>query len=49
MSLPKIYDWEKHSSLKAVGFGLGSNKKNQAVAAMLPQVQPTIKHPFVYQ
>lgn len=39
---------QKHPSLKAIGFGLGSNKKNQAVAAMFPQLQHTIKHPFIY-
>jgi hypothetical protein len=36
-------------SLKAVGFGLGSDKKNRAVAAMFPQLQHTIKYPFVYR
>ena len=40
---------QKHPSLKAIGFGLGSDKKNQAVAAMFPQLQHTIKYPFVYR
>ena len=40
---------QKHVSLKAIGFGLGSNKKNRAVALMFPQLQHTIKYPFIYQ
>jgi hypothetical protein len=40
---------QKHSSLQALGFGLGSNKKNQAVAAMFPNLQHTIKHPFIFR
>jgi hypothetical protein len=39
----------KHPSLKAIGFGLGSNKKNQAVAAMFPHLRDTIQYPFIYR
>ena len=39
----------KHPSLKAIGFGLGSTKKNQAVAAMFPHLQDTVSYPFIYQ
>lgn len=40
---------QKHSSLQAIGFGLGSNKRNQAVAAIFPNLQHTIKHPFIFR
>jgi hypothetical protein len=40
---------QKHPSLKAIGFGLGSNKKNRAVEAMFPRLQHTIRYPFIYR
>jgi len=39
----------KHPALKSIGFGLGSNKKNNAVAAMFPNLTHTIKYPFIYR
>jgi hypothetical protein len=39
----------KHPSLKAIGFGLGSDKKNKAVAAMFPHLRDTIQYPFIYR
>jgi hypothetical protein len=39
----------KHPSLKAIGFGLGSDKKNNAVAAMFPHLRDTIQYPFIYR
>ena len=39
----------KHPSLKAIGFGLGSDKKNKTVAAMFPHLRDTIQYPFIYR
>lgn len=40
---------KNHTSLKTVVFGSGSMKKNQAVAAMFPDMQHHLTHPFIYQ
>lgn len=39
----------KHPSLKVIGFGLGSDKKNKAVAAIFPHLRDTIQYPFIYR
>jgi hypothetical protein len=36
-------------SLKAIGFVLGSDKKNKAVAAIFPHLRDTIQYPFIYR